>query len=174
MNIMNNRVGICLLLILFGYTATAASSDTTDNTIVTITGKAIANTCSFDSLNSELIDVTVAGKIKCNKINSLGSSGYHEDVKKIEGKVEGIANTDGSNVLKNINTSNAGKGVGLYLYQNEIRDKKFDPQGSIKKSDNLTKNQDATLIFRAAYVGTSAAVVAGNMPSTMSLMLIYM
>lgn len=181
MNIIKSRIGICLLISCLGYTG--AVNATTDTAVITITGKVIANTCTFDSsssdINPKLIDISDrdikgVGKTGGSKPIKIVLKDCGADVKTVEVKAEGTADIDDSKAFKNISTSNAAKGVGIYLYQNETGDEKFDPQGSIKKSYDLTKNQDTTLIFRAAYVGTSATVVAGNVQSTVTLTMTYM
>lgn len=181
MNMINNRVGTCILLAFFGYTAMVNA--TTDNAIITITGEVISNTYTFDSsssdINPKLIDIsdrdiTGVSKIEGNEFIKIVLKDRGADVKKVAVKAEEMAGTYDSKMFKNIRTSNAAKGVGIYLYQNETRDEKFDPQGSIKKNYDLTKNQDTNLIFRAAYMGTSAAAIAGNRQSTMTLTMAYM
>lgn len=178
--------------VLMGTTFSAFAEDltpkapkeiTVDGGKINFTGKVIANACTFDSLSSDINpklsdisdrDITGVGKIGGNKRIKIVLKDCGADVKKVEVKAEGTADTNDSKAFKNISTPNAAKGVGIYLYKNDTGDEKFDPQGSIKKSYDLTKNQDTTLIFRAAYVGTSAAVVAGNVQSTVTLTMTYM
>ncbi|EMA4781800.1 fimbrial protein [Providencia rettgeri] len=178
----NNKL-IVTYLLLSCLTSINIVNAASDNAVVTISGKVIANTCTFDASQSELNPILP--NISDRDIKGVGVTGGSKpikiilkdcgsDVTSVEVNASGIADDNDKMAFKNINTSASAQGVGIYFYQNETGDDKFDPAGNIKQIYSLNKNQDTHLIFRAAYFGVSDELVAGNVQSVVTLKMKYL
>ncbi len=178
---MNKKISMGLLLGCFGYIYNANAA--LDSAQIILSGKVIANTCTFDSASSDVNpvlpnisdkDIRGIGMVGGNKSIRIVLKDCGSDVNKVEISASGQSDSENKMAFKNMSQSIPAKGVGIYRYQNEHGDEKFDPAGQIKQVYSLSKNQDTNLIFKAAYVGLSDSPTAGNIQSIITLTMKYL
>lgn len=171
------KYGSAVLLVCSGL-AQAAS----DGTALIINGKVLANTCTLSSGSKE--QVITLSDIADRDIRGKGTTGGEKEVNMVLRDCGaaatavvvtawGEADSDDTSAFRNAKTEATGAtGVGLYFYQTDGKTK-FNPDGLGTERSTLTPSANNTLIYKAAYVGTSDAVVAGEFSTVVNMSFEY-
>ncbi|KOY60671.1 hypothetical protein AM629_18040 [Photorhabdus heterorhabditis] len=151
-----------------------------DGTSLIVNGKVLANTCTLSSGSKEQL-ITLSD-IADRDIKGKGTTGGEKEVNMVlrdcgaaatEMKVTawGDADSDDTSAFRNAEGEGA-TGVGLYFYQTDGKTK-FNPDGLVTEKSTLTPSANNTLIYKAAYVGTGDAVVAGKFSTVVNMSFEY-
>ncbi|SFT38273.1 major type 1 subunit fimbrin (pilin) [Kosakonia arachidis] len=153
-----------------------------DSSSITFNGKVLANTCTLSSGSKE--QVITLSDIADRDIKGKGTTGGETEVNMVLRDCGaaatavmvtawGEADNDDTSAFRNAKAEGEGAtGVGLYFYQTDGRTK-FKPDGLIKERSTLTPSANNTLIYKAAYVGTKDAVVAGEFSTVVNMSFEY-
>lgn len=170
-----------LLLIAVGMGNAYAATDTA---IITITGKVVANTCTMSS-GSATQTVTL-NDIADRDIRGKGVTGGDKNISivlkdcgtaasAVKVSAWGSADSEDNQAFGNaIAKSDGGAdGVALYFYQTNGTTK-YNPDGSVTETSNLTPAADNTLNYKASYVGTKDTVAAGSFMTVVNMNFEYL
>ena len=149
-----------------------------DSSRLTITGLVQANTCTLSSGSKEQI-ITLSN-ITDREIKEKGIAGGQDvmivlsdcgaDATAVVVRPWGEADKNDSSAFKNtvMESEGGATGVGLYFYPKDGTSK-FSPDGTVSQTSKLNSLADNILIYRAAYAGTGANVVAGKFSTIVNM-----
>ena len=173
-----------IMLFLFLIVLSGAAQAASDRAQITVKGRVLANTCTFDASGSTLNPVLP--DIADKDIKGVGKTGgmtkvkislkdCGADTKSVSVTASGMSGNKSDSAVFGNTSKNAGAatGVGLFFYQSNTGSDKFEPAGTVTKVYPLNPGQDNALEFRAAYVGTSNSVTAGDFQTVVTLSMTY-
>jgi major type 1 subunit fimbrin (pilin) len=154
---------------------------------INVTGKILDNTCTVDTVNSDLNPVM--DPVSARDLKGKNTTLAKRDIKLVlkecgkditNGVIVtawGESDPSDANGYAFMNASTgtgAAQGVGLQFYKQADKETPFKVNGDIKeKITSLKEGDDNTLTFAAAYVATSDEPSAGDFSTTVNLTLEY-
>lgn len=172
----------CSVLLSALCVLSASAQAASDNAVINVTGKILANTCTLDAAGSDLSptlapiserDLRGKGTVAGQKTINIALKDCGADAGNVEIKAQGDVAEDDEYAFKNAAATGATTGVGLYFYQTDGTTR-FKADGSVIETvTSLTPSANNTLEFSAAYVSTAEAPSAGDFKTQVNLTLTY-